>query len=183
MNFEANNKGSHLRRTKIIATLGPSTDDPKVMEGLILAGASVFRLNMSHGSTSDQIKRARLVRDVSARLDREVALLADLQGPKIRVEHFENGSVELMSGDAFTLDAEDAVTLGNRERVGVSYGDLPRDVKVGDMLLLDDGLISMTVESVVGGKVHCRVEHGGRVQRSAAHARTPGLTGGLQHHG
>jgi len=184
MNYEANSQGSHLRRTKIIATLGPSTDDPKVMEKMILAGASVFRLNMSHGSTSDQIRRARLVREVSARLDREVALLADLQGPKIRVERFENGSVELSPGDAFTLDAEDAVTPGNQERVGVSYGALARDVKAGDVLLLDDGLISMTVESVVGGKVHCRVEHGGWLKdRKGLNLRGGGLSvAGLAEH-
>ncbi|HET6591604.1 MAG TPA: pyruvate kinase, partial [Xanthomonadales bacterium] len=179
-----NSQSSHLRRTKIIATLGPSTDDPKVMEGMILAGASVFRLNMSHGSTSDQIRRARLVREVSARLDREVALLADLQGPKIRVERFENGSVELSPGDAFTLDAEDAVTPGNRERVGVSYGDLARDVKAGDVLLLDDGLISMTVESVVGGRVHCLVEHGGWLKdRKGLNLKGGGLSvSGLAEH-
>ena len=93
MNFDTNLVGSHLRRTKIIATLGPSTDDPAVVEGLILAGANVFRLNMSHGSAADQLKRAALVREVSGRLDREVALLADLQGPKIRVERFEEGAV------------------------------------------------------------------------------------------
>ncbi len=92
MNFDTNLVGSHLRRTKIIATLGPSTDDPKVMEGLILAGVNVFRLNMSHGSAADQLKRAALVREVSERLDREVALLADLQGPKIRVERWLRGT-------------------------------------------------------------------------------------------
>jgi pyruvate kinase len=110
MNFDPKSKSSHLRRTKIIATLGPSTDDPAVMEAMIRAGADVFRLNMSHGSTEEQLRRAGLVREVSARLGREVALLADLQGPKIRVERFENGVVALSTGDAFTLDAEDSVT-------------------------------------------------------------------------
>ncbi|MFC1605539.1 pyruvate kinase [Pseudomonadota bacterium] len=184
MNFDIETKGSHLRRTKIIATLGPSTDDPKVMEGLILAGANVFRLNMSHGTTADQMKRAALVREVSGRLGREVALLADLQGPKIRVERFEHGSVDLQPGQEFTLDAEDSSTPGDRERVGVSYKDLPRDVKPGDILLLDDGMISMTVESVVGEKVHCRVEHGGSLKdRKGLNLKGGGLSiAGLAEH-
>jgi len=184
MNFDTNRTGSHVRRTKIIATLGPATDDPKVMEGLILAGANVFRLNMSHGSTEDQLRRAALVREVSAKLDREVALLADLQGPKIRVERFEGGGVELAPGDAFTLDAGDPMTPGTRERVGVSYPALPRDVEPGDVLLLDDGLISMTVESVDGARVHCRVEHGGMLRdRKGLNLRGGGLSvSGLAEH-
>jgi pyruvate kinase len=161
MNVDIDNAGSHARRTKIIATLGPATDQPQVLEGMILAGANVFRLNMSHGTAEDQLARARMVREISARLGREVALLADLQGPKIRVERFESGSAELVPGDAFTLDAEDVRTPGDRHRVGVSYAGLPRDVKPGDTLLLDDGLIAMRVEAVEGGKVRCRVELGG----------------------
>jgi pyruvate kinase len=164
MNFDIEHDGSHVRRTKIIATLGPATDQPEVLEGVILAGANVFRLNMSHGSAEEQLARAHLVREVSARLGREVALLADLQGPKIRVERFEAGGVELKAGDEFTLDAEDVSTPGTRHRVGVSYPGLPRDVKPGDTLLLDDGLIAMQVEAVDGGKVRCRVEHGGLLQ-------------------
>jgi pyruvate kinase len=184
MNFDTNLVGSHLRRTKIIATLGPSTDDPAVMEGLILAGANVFRLNMSHGSAADQLKRAALVREVSGRLDREVALLADLQGPKIRVERFEGGSAELLPGGMFTLDADDTETPGDRRRVGVGYKGLPRDVKPGDVLLLDDGMISMTVESVDGGKVHCRVQHGGLLSdRKGLNLKGGGLSvSGLAEH-
>jgi len=184
MNFDPKSKGSHLRRTKIIATLGPSTDDPAVMEGMIRAGADVFRLNMSHGSTDEQVRRAGLVREVSARLGREVALLADLQGPKIRVERFENGAVALSTGDAFTLDAEDSVTPGNRHRVGVSYRGLPDDVKPGDVLLLDDGLISMTVESIEGGKIRCTVEHGGLLKdRKGLNLKGGGLSiSGLAEH-
>lgn len=161
MNFDPEHSGSHIRRTKIIATLGPATDDPKVLEQMILAGATVFRLNMSHGKAEDQRARASLVREVSESLGREVALLADLQGPKIRVERFESGSVTLSPGDEFTLDAEDVSSPGDRTRVGVSYPGLPRDVEAGDTLLLDDGLISMRVESVEGARVRCRVEHGG----------------------
>jgi pyruvate kinase len=161
MNLESNVKGSQMRRTKIIATLGPATDDREVLAGVIQAGADVFRLNMSHGTAEEQMDRARMVRDVSENLGREVALLADLQGPKIRVERFESGSVALASGDEFTLDAEDILTPGNHERVSVSYGGLANDVKHGDLLLLDDGLISMRVKSVQGGQVVCEVENGG----------------------
>jgi pyruvate kinase len=184
MNFDTEKKASHLRRTKIIATLGPATDDPKVLEQLIVAGANVLRLNMSHGSTEDQVNRAKMVREVSSRVGREVGLLADLQGPKIRVERFETGSVELASGDAFTLDAEDCVTPGNRERVGVSYQRLPVDVQEGDVLLLDDGMISMRVEAVVGGKVLCRVEHGGTLRdRKGLNLKGGGLSvAGLADH-
>jgi len=184
MNFDPAKNGSHRRRTKIIATLGPSTDDPEVLEGVIRAGADVFRLNMSHGTGEEQLQRARMVREVSARLGREVALLADLQGPKIRVERFAGGGVDLEPGDRFTLDAGDPRSPGDRERVGVSYPDLPRDVEPGDVLLLDDGLISMTVEQVEGAKVHCRVEHGGRLKdRKGLNLKGGGLSvSGLAEH-
>ena len=164
MNVDINKTASHRRRTKIIATLGPGTDDPQVLEGMIRAGVDVFRLNMSHGDTADQERRARMVREAAHKLRWQVALLADLQGPKIRVELFENGSVELSSGDHFTLDAEDPSSPGDHRRVGVSYKGLPNDVRPGEMLLLDDGLISMQVQSVNGGQVHCLVENGGTLK-------------------
>ena len=161
MNVEQNEQSHRLRRTKIIATLGPATDDPEVLEGVIRAGADVLRLNMSHGTVEEQAARARMVRKISAGLGREVALLADLQGPKIRIERFENGSVELAAGDEFTLDAADTVTPGDRNRVGVSYPGLVNDVKFDDLLLLDDGLISMRVKSIADGRIVCEVENGG----------------------
>jgi len=184
MNLKTHPEGSHERRTKIIATLGPATDDPAVLEQVILAGASIFRLNMSHGKGEDHLERARLVREVSGNLDREVALLADLQGPKIRVERFASGQVELTAGDPFVLDAEDDVTPGTRERVGVSYKGLPNDVKPGDVLLLDDGLISMAVERVEGGRVICRVELGGTLgDRKGLNLKGGGLSiSGLADH-
>lgn len=132
-----------------------------MLEGVIRAGADVLRLNMSHGSVEEQAARAQMVRKVSSRLDREVALMADLQGPKIRVERFENGNIELANGDEFTLDTEDTTTPGNRNRVGVSYAGLANDVKTGDLLLLDDGLISMHVKAVNDGLITCEVENGG----------------------
>jgi pyruvate kinase len=161
MNTEFKARDKQLRRTKIIVTLGPATDDRSVLKGVMQAGAGIFRLNMSHGTAEEHLGRARLVREVSADLGREVALMADLQGPKIRIERFENGSVELAPGDDFVLDAEDSLSLGNAKRVGVSYPDLPGDVKPGDMLLLDDGLISMRVSHVQGGRVTCEVDTGG----------------------
>ncbi|MDT8319085.1 MAG: pyruvate kinase [Xanthomonadales bacterium] len=161
MILDAHIKPGQLRRTKIIATLGPATDDPEVLEGMIRAGADVFRLNMSHGTSEDQRRRARLVREVSGRLGREVALLADLQGPKIRVERFASGGVQLEPGDHFMLDAADPDVPGDRHRVGVSYPALPQDVKPGDVLLLDDGMISMRVDAIESGRVHCVVENGG----------------------
>ena len=163
MTLDMKKSASHRRRTKIIATLGPGTDDPSVMEGLIRSGVDVFRLNMSHGSKEEQARRARLVRDTARKLRWQVALLVDLQGPKIRVENFKDGGVDLVGGDHFTLDSEDTTTPGDDRRVGVSYKNLPKDVKPGDVLLLDDGLISMQVQLVEGGQVHCLVENGGRL--------------------
>jgi len=159
--FKVNNR--QLRRTKIIATLGPATDDRSVLEGVMRAGADVFRLNMSHGKTEDQVRRAQMVREVSASLKREVAIMADLQGPKIRVERFENGGVTLAPGDAFVLDTVNSDKPGNQNWVGVSYPGLANDVKSGNLLLLDDGMISMRVQSVEGGKIHCLVENGGKL--------------------
>jgi pyruvate kinase len=164
MNADMNKTASHRRRTKIIATLGPGTDDPQVLEGMIRAGVDVFRINMSHGDSADQETRARLVREAARKLRWQVALLVDLQGPKIRVESFGNGSVDLSSGDHFTLDAEDPLSPGDHRRVGVSYKGLPNDVKPGELLLLDDGLISMRVQSVNGGQIHCLVENGGSLK-------------------
>jgi pyruvate kinase len=161
MNLDLNPNGGQLRRTKIIATLGPATDDPEVLEAVIRAGADVFRLNMSHGPGHEHARRAQMVYEISGKLGREVALLADLQGPKIRVEHFETGRAELVAGQEFVLDAGDPDTPGNQQRVGVSYSGLENDVKTGDILLLDDGLISMRVISAQGGRISCSVENGG----------------------
>jgi pyruvate kinase len=161
MNIELKNAASHRRRTKIIATLGPATDQIQVLEGMIRAGVDVFRINLSHGSAEDHERRARMVREAARTLRWQVALLVDLQGPKIRIECFENGRISLEPGDHFILDAEDPLTPGDDRRVGVSYAGLAADVKVGDTLLLDDGLISMQVQSVEGGRVHCLVAQGG----------------------
>jgi pyruvate kinase len=150
-----------IRRTKIIATLGPATDPENVLAGVIEAGADVLRINMSHGSPEDQLARARQVRETASRLNREVAILADLQGPKIRVEEFVNGSVTLDPGDSFTLDSGADPAPGNGSGVGVTYKGLAGDVSPGDVLMLDDGLISMMVMKVEGDRIHCEVLAGG----------------------
>lgn len=148
-----------LRKTKIVATLGPASSSREVLERMIDAGVDVVRLNFSHGSAQDHINLARLVREIALSRRRPIGVLCDLQGPKIRIGKFENGKVELISGNKFILDAECA--LGNHERVGLDYPTLPDEVEPGAVLLLDDGRIVMTVEAVHGREVHCVVEVGG----------------------
>lgn len=149
------------RQTKIIATLGPATDDPEVLRDMFIAGVDVVRVNMSHGSPEDQMTRARTVRRVSAEVGKEVAILVDLQGPKIRTESFHGDRIELKNGDPFILDASPDPALGDQERVGVTYKGLANDVKPGDLLLLDDGLVTMTVQEIVNDEIHCITENGG----------------------
>ena len=127
------------RRTKIVATLGPATDDPKALDKLIEAGVDVVRLNFSHGSAEEHTERAKTVRNRARAHGRQVGVLADLQGPKIRIDCFKKGPIDLAEGDAFILDAACGKHDGNQERVGIAYKDLPQDVKRGDNLLLDDG--------------------------------------------
>ena len=153
----------HRRRTKIIATLGPATDAPGMLEALLKAGTNVVRLNLSHGEADDHRKRANEVRDCAARLGMEVGVLADLQGPKIRIRRFGNGPVMLEPGQHFVLDCDPNAGPGNVERVGVSYFDLYRDVHPGDTLLLDDGLIALLVENIRGTEIHARVSIGGQL--------------------
>ncbi|MEZ7913040.1 MAG: pyruvate kinase [Propionivibrio sp.] len=147
------------RHTKIVATLGPASCAPETLEKLIRAGVDVFRMNFSHGSAQDHIDRAAHVRQIAATVGRPIGLLADLQGPKIRVGKFENGKINLKDGDKFILDAK--CELGNQERVGLDYKDLPNDVEAGNILLLDDGRIVLEVERVVGAEIHTFVRHGG----------------------
>ena len=128
-----------LRRTKIVATLGPATDRDNNLEKIIKAGANVVRLNFSHGVAQDHKDRAKAVRDIATRLNKHVAILADLQGPKIRVSTFKDGKVSLEVGAKFALDAEMAKGEGTVEAVGIDYKELPQDVKHGDLLLLNDG--------------------------------------------
>src|SRR3954464_9208809 len=148
------------RATKIVAPLGPASTDPAVLERMIRAGVNVVRLNFSHGTAQTHIDLARLVREVSHRAGREVAIMADLQGPKIRVGKFADGKVSLQAGSKFILDAS-RTELGDLQGVGLDYKELPRDVKSGDVLLLNDGLIVLTVDSVQGEQVRTTVRLGG----------------------
>jgi len=148
------------RATKIVATLGPASSDPAVMEQLVRAGVDVFRLNFSHGKAQDHIDLANRVREVAAKVGKPVALMADLQGPKIRVGKFAEGKVTLVAGAAFVLDAQRS-EAGDINVVGLDYKELPRDVRPGDTLLLNDGIIKLTVEHVRGEQVHTRVVLGG----------------------
>ncbi len=152
-----------LRGTKIIATLGPATDAPGMLDKLVAEGVDVVRLNLSHGEPDDHRKRARAVRAAAEAAGREVGVLADLQGPKIRIETFANGPVELVEGAAFVLDCRAGVPPGDATRVGVSYHELPDDVRPDDVLLLDDGLVALTVREVVGSEVRCQVLVGGKL--------------------
>jgi len=149
-----------IRATKIVATLGPATSDPAVLERLLRAGVDVVRLNFSHGQAADHAALAQLVRDVAQKVGKPVALMADLQGPKIRVGKFVEGKVLLEAGAAFVLDAQ-RTEPGDVNAVGLDYKELPRDVRPGDTLLLNDGLIKLTVEAVRGEEVHTRVVLGG----------------------
>ncbi len=152
-----------LRRTKIIATLGPATDAPGALKNLLAEGVDVVRLNLSHGSADDHRQRAAAVRAAAAELGREVGVLADLQGPKIRIERFASGPIQLEPNASFTLDCDAKAPAGDATRVGVSYHDLWKDVNPGDVLLLDDGLVSLEVVGVVGRTIHCSVLAGGRL--------------------
>ncbi len=153
------------RATKIVATLGPASNNPEILEQMIRAGVNVVRLNFSHGTAQDHIDRATMVREAAARAGSVVAIMADLQGPKIRVGKFADGKVMLVAGSQFALDAA-RTELGDVSAVGLDYKDLPDEVKKGDVLLLNDGLIVLTVDSVKGKAVHTTVKIGGELSNN-----------------
>ena len=163
------------RATKIVATLGPASSDPALLEQMIRAGVNVVRMNFSHGKSQDHIDRAQLVREAARRAGREVAIMADLQGPKIRVGKFAEGRVMLESGASFVLDAG-RTELGDVHAVGLDYKSLPREVKAGDVLLLNDGLIVITVDMVKGEAIHTTVKLGGELSNNKGNNK---LGGGL----
>ncbi|WP_372741671.1 pyruvate kinase, partial [Neptunomonas sp.] len=146
-----------LKRTKIVATLGPSTDKPGVLEALIRAGVNVVRLNFSHGTANDHRQRAQAVRETARRIGKVVAVMGDLQGPKIRIAKFKTDRIELKSGDLFTLDGELSSTAGDQHQVGLDYKELPKDCLPGDVLLLDDGRMQLKVLKVNGSRVETEV--------------------------
>jgi pyruvate kinase len=150
-----------LRRTKIVATLGPSTDEPKILRDTIDAGLDVARFNFSHGDHAEQKARLLGLRKAAAECGRVVGVIGDLQGPKIRVKRFENNSVTLHRGDDFYLDSSVGENDGNKEGVGVAYEDLHKDVHAGDILLLNDGQMTLRVSRVEGTRIHTTVVIGG----------------------
>jgi pyruvate kinase len=155
-----------LRRTKIVATLGPSTDDPKVFDALIEAGVDVVRLNFSHGTPDVHKRRAETARKRAEAYGRHVGVVVDLQGPKIRTGKFKNGSTMLREGAQFVLDAEMSLDGGTDEAVGITYKTLPQDVAPDVVLLLNDGQLALRVEEVRGSKIICRVISGGELSNN-----------------
>lgn len=143
-----------MRRTKIVATLGPATTSPESIDKLVQAGVDVVRLNFSHGSPEEHKERARLVLKSAEKHKRSVGILGDLQGPKIRIERFKEGKIFLNEGDAFILDAELGVNEGDQHQVGLTYKNLPKDVRVDDELWLDDGRLVLKVERIESHKIH-----------------------------
>ncbi len=148
-----------LRATKIVATLGPASSDPEVLERMIAAGANVVRVNFSHGSGDEHVATVRAVREIATRRGRDVGVLADLQGPKIRIGKFADGKVKLAHGDKFTFDVD--CEIGDATRVGLDYKELLNDVNAGDTLLLNDGRMTMLVERVSATTIECSVIVGG----------------------
>jgi pyruvate kinase len=149
------------RRTKIVTTLGPATDRDNNLEKIILAGANVVRMNFSHGTADDHRLRAKQVRALAEKLGRHIAILGDLQGPKIRISTFENNKIDLNIDDEFILDADLAPGLGTIESVGIDYKTLPKDVHPNDLLLLDDGRVQLLITAIEGHKIYTKVTVGG----------------------
>lgn len=149
----------HLRKTKIVATVGPSSCSHEMLTRLIESGVDVFRLNFSHGTSESHLKHAQIIREISRAANKSVGILCDLQGPKIRIGKFAEGQIKLKEGDSFTLDSK--CELGDQTRVGLDYKNLPNEVKAGTILLLDDGCISLHVDLVESNQIVCSVITGG----------------------
>jgi pyruvate kinase len=152
-----------MKRTKIVATLGPATDQPDTLERMIRAGVDVVRINFSHGTIKDHRARVRMIREAAERSGKDIGILGDLQGPKIRVARFKEGAVELEEGARFVLDASLGEADGTVDSVGVTYKQLPDDLNPGDVLLLNDGAIVLNVENVDGPRIVTAVATGGKL--------------------
>ncbi|WP_415882826.1 pyruvate kinase [Neptuniibacter sp. QD72_48] len=150
-----------LKRTKIVATLGPSTDEPGVLEDILRNGVNTVRLNFSHGSADDHRRRASEVRKAARKLGLSIAILGDLQGPKIRIARFKDTKIQLETGDTFFLDSELGNEDGDQTQVGIDYKALPEDSQAGDILLLDDGRVQLKVTAVNGSRIETEVIIGG----------------------
>lgn len=150
-----------MRKTKIVCTLGPATDSKEIIQGLCKAGMNVARLNFSHGTYEDHQKRIDLVKSVRSELNLPIAIMLDTKGPEYRIKTFENGKISLSDGDKFTFTSDDVV--GNERIVSVSYANLPRELSVGDTILLNNGLLTFKVENIDGSNIECRVLCGGEL--------------------
>lgn len=148
-----------LRKTKIVATLGPASASREMIARLITEGVNVVRLNFSHGTADEQVAKANIVREIATQLNRPIGILCDLQGPKIRIGRFETSKINLKTGDLFVLDAD--CLLGDQTKVGLDYKMLPQEVSAGMHLLLDDGRIKLKIDAVRGNRIFCQVETGG----------------------
>ncbi len=155
-----------LRRTKIIATLGPATESDEALDAVVKAGVDVVRLNFSHGNPEDHIARAENVRRIGDANQRYLGVLADLQGPKIRIERFTDNAIMLEDGDSFCLNADCGTNDGDQTQVGITYKPLPDDVEKDNVLVLDDGRIVLKVNSVEGSRINCSVEVGGELSNN-----------------
>ncbi len=153
-------KQSMQRRTKIVATMGPASSNPSVIEQMIEAGVNVFRLNFSHGDSQSHTQLATLVRAAAKNLNRHVAVMGDLQGPKIRIGRFINGFADLDAGAEFVIDSDFDLDAGTDERVGINF-DLYKDCSVGQRLLLDDGRLELSITAIDNSAVHTQVVTGG----------------------
>lgn len=165
-----------LRHTKIVSTLGPSLDDPEVLKRAIFGGVNIFRANFSHGSIATHEQRIQMIRKIAAECGIIVAILADMQGPKIRISRFKKNKATLIEGSTFILDPNLDENSGTEESVSLDYKDLPQDVSPGDMLLLDDGRLTLQVKKIANSRIYCQVLVGGELSNNKGINR---LGGGL----
>lgn len=162
-----------MRRTKIVCTIGPTSEEKETLRALVQAGMNVARLNFSHGSHEEHLRRIKTIREVEQEMGTKVAILLDTKGPEIRTGILKEGQVQLEAGKKITLTTEEIE--GDASRVSVSYKGLPQDVKPGSTILVDDGLISLKVKEIQGTEVHCRIENGGELKNKKG-VNLPGIS-------
>ena len=153
-----------MRKTKIVCTIGPATDDDQIIKDLMLNGMNVARFNFSHGDYETHEKRFNQIIRIREELNLPIATMLDTKGPEIRLRKFENGSVQICDGDTFTLTTEDV--MGTKERGSITFTRLPEDVKIGSAILINDGVIELKVTKIDGTEIICEVIHGGIVSNN-----------------